>query len=590
MASKPKSFYFTAAHLAEYPVDDPARVFAEDVANNPIHHNRWVHLACRRHTLDLRAAKSDAFPFVYDCKKADRPARFAAQFKGVEGPLSGRPLEFLAWQRFIVAQVYGWRVKSDTRRRRYRYAYIEVPRKNGKTGFIAPLGVYQLAFPPPSARCDVYSVATKEDQAKIVWKDACRLLKTAPQWSIGFRAKTKSLTHVKSDSQWMPVGSDSDTLDGLRPELAIMDELHKWSDRQLWDVFNNAFGAAFSPLIFQITTSGDDTETICYEQHKRVEKVLDMVAEGKYDPRDTDCAYYFGCIWTRDEGDAWDDPQTWKKANPSLGLVKPASEIEIGVDAARASEGARRAFLRDHLNEWGATSVDRFLDMDRWRDCHGGEDMTHADTWQRLAGLRAWFGLDPSSARDITALCAIADDPNDPGSVLVAWDFWVPGENLAIRCAKEDLPYDQWARDGWIKATEGACIDINAIKEQCLFRRGQVELQTMGFDEGMSQGIGIALANDHGYPAAKVGQGFWLAPALQEIERLTLEGRLKHFGNPVARAHANAAVVFRGDSRMKLSKGKSKSRIDGIAALAMAFAARAESKNNPTPGAGLDFV
>jgi phage terminase large subunit-like protein len=228
--------------------------------------------------------------------------------------------------------------------------------------------------------------------------------------------------------------------------------------------------------------------------------------------------------------------------------------------------------------------------MDAWRNCHAGDTISHRDTWERIRGLAAWLGLDPSSARDITALCAIADDPSEEGAVIAVWDFWVPGENLAIRCAKEELPYDQWARDGWVKTTEGACIDINAIKEACLFRRDMLDLQTMGFDEGMSQGIGIALVNDHGYPAAKVGQGYWLSPALQEIERLTLAGKLKHFGNPVARAHANAAVVFRGDSRIKLSKGKSKSRIDGMAALAMAMAARQASKSNPTMGAGISFV
>jgi len=589
-----KRWHFTAAHLDEYPPDDPARVFAEDVAAYPMTHNRWVHLACRRHTLDLIAAKDDSFPFVYDCKKANRPSLFAGQFKGVEGPLAGRKMQFLPWQRFTVAMVYGWRMKSDPRKRRFRFAYIEVPRKNGKTGFIAPLGVYQLAFPPPNARCDIYSVATKEDQAKIVWRDGCRLLKTSPAWSAAFRAKTKTLTHIPSDSIWTPLGSDSDTLDGLRPELAIMDELHKWKDRQLWDVFNNAFGAAFSPLIFQITTSGDDTETICYEQHKRVEKVLDAIEDDKYSPENGDDAFYFGIIWTWDEGDEWDSPLTWQKANPSLGLVKPLSEIEIGVDAARMSEGARRAFMRDHLNVWCSTGVERFLDMDCWRDCYDAttsEPFTHETSWARIAGLRAWFGLDPSSARDITALCAIAIDPKEPDAVIAVWDFWVPGENLATRIAQENLPYDEWSRNGWVKTTDGGCIDIGEIKEKCLFRQKQVDLVSMGYDEGMSQGIGIALLNEYGFPVAKVGQGYWLSGALQEIERLTIAGKLRHYGNPVARAHANEAVIFKGDSRIKLSKGKSKGRIDGIAALAMAFAVKQSSDaNGVVLGSGISFV
>lgn len=590
MTKRAKRWHFTPEHLAEYPIDDPARVFGLDVTLNPERHNRWVHLACRRHALDLIAARDASFPYVYDSAKARRPVRFAAEFNGVEGPLAGQPLEFLPWQVFCTAQIYGWRLRADTRRRRYRFAYLEIPRKNGKTSYVSPHGGYQLAFPPPNARCDVYSVATKEDQAKIVWRDFCRLVKTNKGWAKVYRKLTKTLTHVPSDSTWTPVGSDSDTLDGLRPELAIMDELHKWKNRQLWDVFNNAFGAAFSPLIFQITTSGDDTETICYEQHMRVEKVLDSVESGTYAPGIGDDATYFGVIWTMDAGDKWDDPETWYKANPSLGTVKPVSEIEIGVDAARASEGARRAFMRDHLNVWGATGTERFLDMDKWRDCHKGEPVSATEAWDKIKGLRAWGGLDPSSARDITAGCFIAHDPSEEGAVMAIWDFWVPGENLALRVAKEDLPYDQWSRDGWIKTTEGACIDINAIKEQMLMRRDWVDLVSLGYDEGMSQGIGISLLNDYSYPCAKVGQGYWLSPALQEIERLTLAGKLKHYGNPVAMAHANAAVVFKGDSRIKLSKGKSKHRIDGIAALAMAFAAKQATEANPTIGAGISFV
>ena len=252
--AKVKRWLFLAEHLKAYGADDPCRPFAEHVAAHPEQHNRWVHLACRRHGLDLGFSKSPSYPYVFDEAKGRRPAAFAAQFLGLEGPLAGQPLVFLAWQNFITGNLYGWRLRADPRKRRFQYAHTEVPRKNGKTGFAAPIGNYQLANPPPKARCDVYSAATKKDQAKIVWKDACRLLRTAPEWASIFRKRVDTLTHVPSESIWTPVGSDSDTLDGLRPELVIMDETHKWPTRGLWDVFNDAFGAAFSPLIFQITT------------------------------------------------------------------------------------------------------------------------------------------------------------------------------------------------------------------------------------------------------------------------------------------------------------------------------------------------
>jgi phage terminase large subunit-like protein len=581
MSAKRKRWHFTAEHLAEYPKDDPARAFGNDVAGNPERHNRWVHLACRRHTLDLVASRNKSFPFVYDCAKGRRPSEFAEQFTCATGSLAGKPIVFLGWQRFCVAMVYGWRERANPLKRRFMYAYVEVPRKNGKTGFVSPLGLYSLAYPPAGSKIEVYSVATKKDIAAVVWEGAKDLLRLSAGWSKVFRALYTKLIHVKTDSRWTPIGSDSTTLDGLRPELAIMDELHAWPSRKLWDQFNDALGTAFSPIIFQITTAGEITEGICIEQRNRVTAILESVEKGEYNGRMDDEPFYFGAIWTIDKGDNWESEDVWHKANPSLGTVKALSYMRKMHAGAKKSEGARRTFLLKQLNIWQSGVEERFLDMDKWRACHVDEPISNIEIWAKFRGQRCWFGLDPSSRRDITALCCIAEDPDNPEQIMVAWDFWVPGENFDGRIAMENLPYDAWCRDGWVKQTEGVAIDINAIKEQVLFRNGQVDLVTMGYDPGCSQGIGIALKNDHSLPVAEVPQGFWLTEPLNEIGRLVDAGKLRHYGNPVAEAHASRAVAIQGDSRIKLSKGKSKVRIDGIAALAMAFAARQASQANP---------
>lgn len=570
---------------------DPAWMLMRDVAANPHRHNRWVHLACKRHMLDLIAAQQDDSTYLYDCNRARRPVSFSEQFICSTGSLAGQPLKFLEWQQFCCAMVYGWRLRKDQSRRRYQYVYIEIPRKNGKTGFVSPLGLYQLTYPPAGAKTEIYSVATKKDIAAVVWEGANDLLRSSAKWARHFRALHSKLIHVPTGSKWTPIGSDSKTLDGLRPEMAIMDELHAWPTRGLWDIFNSAFGSAFSPLIFQITTAGEIMDGICMEQRTRLTKILESVEDGSYNANKDDASFYFGCIWTIDIEDKWDNEDAWHKANPSLGTVKSLDEMRKVFAGAQGSDGARREFLLKQLNVWQRTGDNIWLDLEKWDECE--TQVTPFDyqaAWDRMRGLPCWFGADFSTSRDTTSLCAVADDPNDPDGVLVAWDFWLPGDELAARCNRDEKPYDLWAREHWLTLTEGNCIDINEIERAIVARRAEVQLVLMGYDPGYSQGAGIRLKNDHDFPIEGVAQGFKLSQPLQEIERLVLAGKLRHGGNPIARSHAGSAVLLKGDWRERLSKAKSKSRIDGIAALAMAMAARQESRQNPTTGSGMAFV
>lgn len=592
--AKAPRWYFTAEHLADIPANDPARPFCEIIAEKPEEHNRFVHLAARRQALDHKLSAGPDRPYVFDAKKAARPIAFCRQFRAFEGPLVGSEFALLAWQRFIVACLYGWRKRADPRKRRFNYGYNEVAKKNGKTPLVAPLGLYQVAYPPPGSRCEVYSIATALDQAKLTWKDGLRMLRTSSPWAKQFRERVNKLVHGPSDSEWRPLGGDKSTLDGLRPELAIMDELHAWTDPGLWGIINAAFGAAFSPLILQITTAGDDVAGVCREQRDRVERILDAVERGTYrglpEGAGADEGFYFGIIFTIDKGDPWDDETKWVKANPSLGVVKSLEDMRKLASGARASATARRDFMEKQLNIWQSAGFESWVEIEIWDRCHVLTEPRPADAWERLKGLRAWFGLDPSSRRDITALCAIADDPDDDEALLVAWDFWVPGGNIVERVTAEGLPYDLWQREGWVNFTEGSAIDINEIKRRCITRRAEVDLAMMGFDEGSSQGIGIALHNDESFPIVSVPQGYRLSPALQELERRVLAGKIRHFGNPVAAAQFSRAKVMQGDTQIRLVKGKSKGRIDGIAALAMAIAARQHDLAQGPQGGGIAVV
>lgn len=590
-----KRWDFTAAHLAAYPAADPCREFAADVVANPRRHNRWIHLACRRHALDLAFAKAASFAFVYSIRHARRSIAFAGQFKGLEGQLAGQRLKYLPWQRFCAAQTYGWRQRKNPRKRRFRYVLIKVPRKNGKTGFVAPLGLLQLSHPPPSARCEVYSVATKEDIAKIVLKDAMRMLRTNAAWATRFRPRHKSLTHNKSDSEWKPLGSDSDTLDGLRPELVVMDELHAWKDRALWDVMNSAFGAAFSPLILQITTEGKDESGLLKEQEDRVCAVLEAVERGTYtglpDGSTADQGLYFGAIWQPDKGDRWDCVDTWHKANPSLGTVKDIAEMHTLAAGARHSLGARRDFLIKQLNQRQTTGPQRWLDVEQW-EAGAARTITPVECWERLRGLRVYCGMDLSVTTDTSSFCAIADDPDRPGGILAAWLYWLPDDDLVGRCSRDRVPYDLWAREGWLNLCNGPVIDAAQIERELLavIADHGLDIQHIAYDPAYTQGVGQRLQDEHGLPMLICPQRFSTMTApLKELEKTVVAKLVDHGGNPIAAANVACASIAKGQvGGILLAKGRSTGRIDGLSALAVAMAAREHSRAQPqAQGAGV---
>jgi|GEM_PF-596552 len=632
---KPPIWYLRAEEFAAIAPDDPAMEFASMLLAEPEKHCRWVHLAVRRHCLDLRtvsaanscgalagapspkggeAAKS---PFVYNSRKAQRAIDYARHFKVYTGEQVGKPMTMLPWQKFVIAQTYGWRLAADPRKRRFNYVYIAVPRKNGKTGLAAPLGLFHMSHPPKGGEVKIYSVATKLDQAMLVWEDAVKLLRTSSLMSRGkFRERHKRLIHIPSSSEWRPLGSDKSTLDGLRPDFALMDELHAWKKRDLWDVINTAFSAAFSPLVFQITTAGDDRKGICGEQEDRVQKVLQLIEQGTYTfEKSRDCAHYFGVIWTIDRADKWQDEKVWAKANPSLGAIKNIEDMRNQAEAAKQSLGARREFLIKHLNQWQETGAERWLDPEKWKacrpQCNADEPppaLSVEESWERLRGKQVYCGLDLSATTDTSAFCAIAVDEvaralegrsgNDAAptmaghTVAASWQFWLPDNDLARRSRRDNVPYDIWAREGYLTLTPGEVVEIGQIEADiiALIEKYELDVVCLASDPWRFQGLGQRLADDHGLPVFLQPQSYnAMTEPLNELERLVVSGRLDHGANPIATEHAlNAKLKIIGANGGRLiDKSQSNGRIDGLAALANAIGARlhaeAEGLGGTTP-------
>ena len=509
----------------------------------------YIQLARDRQARDLVNGNDRGLWF--DAAAADRVIKFFELLKHYKGEWAGQRFNLADWQvQDLIRPIFGWRRRDGTRR--FRTAYIEVPRKNGKSTLAAGIGLYlTIADGEPGA--EVYSTATKRDQARIVWGDAETMVKTSVALRRTVGSARNNISVERTMSKFEPLGADSNTLDGLNPHGIITDELHAHRDRTVWDIMDTATGARRQPLTVAITTAGVyRPESIGWEQHNHAAQVLEGALEDDG---------YFAYIAAADPDDDWTDPQVWAAANPNLGVSLKMDYLREKCDDAQRSASYLNTFLRLHLNIW-TQQVTRWLTMADW---HAGNLETAG-----LAGQECWGGLDLATTTDIAALVLVFPDANGWYDVLCK--FWIPEDTVLERSRRDLVPYDAWVRDGWMKATPGNVTDYEVIRRDIKALGELYDVQEIGFDRWNANQIAVQLADD-GFEVVPVGQGYAsLSGPSKELERLVLSHRIAHAGNPVLRWMAsNVALERDAADNIKPSKAKSTEKIDGIVALVMAL-------------------
>lgn len=527
---------------------------------------RYERLAYERHARDLALSQQPGgHPrgFWYDEVEAERAVQFPETFcRHHKGEWSGKPLLLEDWQKFVQRCVYGWKRADGTRR--FRVAYEEVPRKNGKSEVGAANGNYlMIADGEPGA--EVYSTATKEDQAKIVWSTAAEMISQSPTLKKWVKTYQKSLSCARTRSFFKPLGADSDTLDGLNPHGHICDELHAHKKRGVYDVMVTGMGARRQPLTFIITTAGVyDPESIGWEMHEHAQQVLDGTIEDDE---------FFAIIFAADEGDDWKDEATWRKANPNYGVSVKPDYIRSQALAAEQRPSFLNTFLRLHLNVW-TQQVTRWISVDKWNACNG--ILQPIETFR---GRDAFLALDLSSKLDLSA-CAIAIP--DGEFVNFFWRFWVPANLVRERTLANKKPdYSAWVRDGWLVETPGSVIDFEFIRKEILQLRQLLRVRQLGFDPWNATQLSTQLQGDGFSVDPKVKkeqlvelrQGMrTLSEPSKEFEKLIVEGKIRHGNNPVMRWMVdNAAIRRDANDNIAPDKRSAAGRIDGVLASIMAL-------------------
>jgi phage terminase large subunit-like protein len=532
---------------------DRAQRYISQVLNGEVAACKWVRLACQRQLNDLANRE---LGFSFDVNRANRPVQFAESLPHIKGSqYAGKKLAFGDWQCFIITTVFGW--VDPQGHRRYRTAYIEVPRKNGKSTMSAPIGLYLLAA-DNEAGAEVYSAATTRDQARIVWEDAKRMTDRSPglKSALDIETSAHSIYNKVQASSFKALSKDNNgNLDGLNVHGAIIDELHGHPNRALWDVIETATGSRAQSLIWAITTAGSNRAGICYEQQMYVRKLLENVHT---DPT------YFGIIYSIDEGDDPFDPLTWAKANPNYGVSVSPDDLARKASKAQQMAAAQNNFLTKHLNVW-VNADTSWMNMQAWDKC---ADPTLDES--EFEGMDCVLSCDLATKIDVAAKIRM---------------FWkdIEGHRHYYAFGKYYLPeeaaddgrnsyYSGWAVEGRMVLTQGNVTDYGVIEDHIREDARRFNVLNAGFDPWQASAIIQRLQQD-GLPVVEFRQTVQnMSEPMKELEALVLQGRFHFDGDPVL-TWMISNVVCHVDAKENIypRKERSENKIDGAVALISAL-------------------
>lgn len=527
--------------------------YALDVVESKTPASELTRLACERHLRDREDGHQRGL--IWRPELAEYAIRFFSFLRHSKGEYAGQPFELEPWQEFIAGSLWGW-LKEDGLRR-FRLAYNEVPRKNGKSTLAAGIGLLLFAADgEPGA--EVYTAATKRDQARITHSEAMRMVKASPALRKRIKSYKDNLSVDGTASKFEPLGADADTLDGLNIHGAIVDELHAHKTRDVWDKIETATGARRQPLVFAITTAGTDRQSVCFQQHEYAERVLKGTIQDDH---------YFAFISTIDEGDDWEDPDAWAKANPNLGISASLEDLSRKAKQAKEMPAAQNAFMRLHLNVW-TQQVDRWISLYLW-DSNNLEPIEE----EKLRGRVCYGGLDLSSVSDITAWALLFPDESDPERLDVLVRCWCPEARLSDTTNRYRDQYWAWAQQGFLKVTPGDAVDYAYVKKQIIEDAEKFQVVDINIDRYFQAHQLAMELTDEGLTIVGFGLGFYsMATPMREFERRLLANKLNHGGNPVLRWMAdNVAVKQDPAGNLKPDKAESQGKIDGIVAIVMAL-------------------
>jgi phage terminase large subunit-like protein len=531
--------------------DDAASRYALEVVHGVRLAGKRVKQACERHLWDLRRSEIGESIYRWRPEIAQKNIRLFRLFRHHKGEWAGQPIVLEPFQCFIVGSIFGW-VHGETGFRKYRSAFLEMTRGTGKSTLAAGIAIIFVFFDnEPGA--EGYCFATKEEQAKIVFRTARQMVLRSPaiKKMIGGVFKN-NLHNEETESKLQPLGANEQTLDGLRPHIGVGDEIHKQATPDLVQVIESGMGPRRQPLLLCLTTAGegDGVESVYGQQLSISTQVLDGFDKG------SDIAEWFAFIASADADDDWALEETWIKANPNWGVSVKPDFVRMEYAKALANPAEQPKFRRLYLGQ-RVQAVDAYFSLVDWDAC------PELPPDEELRKYPSWIGLDLSSSVDVTAAVQVWKLGAD--EIAIRPMLWIPEDGLEDRRRKDKVPYPQWVKDGHMFTTPGNTIDRAAIRRKVVDVAKDWKVKAVCYDPWHADEMTQLMQDEDKLTMIQVPQRFaMLSEPTKASQVLILRRRVRHDKNPAMRSHiGNAKPRIDDRENVMLCKKRSRGRIDG---------------------------
>lgn len=456
---------------------------------------------------NYKPTKFKAKDSYYDKEYADFAVAFIESLCHTKGTWAGKRFELMDWQEQIIRDLFG--ILKPNGYRQFNTAYIEIPKKNGKSELAAAVALL-LTCGDCEQRAEVYGAAADRQQASIVFDVAADMVHMCPALNkrVKILASQKRLIYEPTNSFYQVLSAEAYSKHGFNVHGVVFDELHSQPNRKLYDVLTKGSGdARMQPLFFLITTAGTDTHSICYEVHQKAQDIIDGRKIGPT---------FYPVIFGADDTKDWTSPKVWRKCNPSLGETIGMDKVKTACESAKQNPGEENSFRQLRLNQWVKQAV-RWMPMDKWDKC------AFAVNEEQLQGRVCYGGFDLSSTTDIIAFVLVFPPLDEYDKYIILPYFWIPEDTIDLRVKRDHVPYDVWERQGYLQTTEGNVVHYGYIEKFIEQLGKKFNIREIAFDRWGAVQM-VQNLKGMGFTVVPFGQGFKdMSPPTKELMKLTLE-------------------------------------------------------------------
>lgn len=532
-----------------------ANKFIEDVLSGEVPACKQVIAACERQQKDLQRQDDENFAYIFDAAKANRVCMFISNLQHVKGELAGQKIKLEPWQCFILTTCFGW-LHKETGRRRFRRAYLEVPRGNGKSALSSGVALYGLCA-DKEAGAEVVVAARVKDQTRFVMETSQAMVRKSKSLrdKFGLSVLAKSVVQESSLSSMKALASEEDSLDGLSVHFGVVDELHAHKTDGVYSSLSTACAKRAQSMLWMITTAGSDQAGVCYSMHQFTERVLEALATDES---------FFGIIFTIDVEDKWDSEAAWRKANPNWKVSVQPDAIAQECNRAKQIASQQASFKMKHLNVW-MNADSTWLNMTKLQGC-----IDESLREEEFEGQQCIIGVDLASKLDLCAEVRLfAKLVEDKTHYYAFGTYWLPEETVQN---STNAAYKGWAENGKLQVTSGSVTDLDFIEQHIRESGERFKVRELAYDKAQATQMMTHLTNE-GMTCIEVGMNvITLSPTMKLFEELVSSNRF-HFNDPVL-AWAITNVVCHRDVKQNIYPRKPKnveSKIDPLVALLLAL-------------------